>query len=546
MPEYTTLGISYPIPSDTIKLATLEAKLADDIKQTATTSNQAIITESGRAKTDSIADATTKYGGLPARVAAAETVTNGYPQYVRGILGAAQSLDAMTSPSWNGWHTVASANLNPGLPAKPGVAADLEIRNTLNDSYQRVIFRDGAGDYERSGSGGNLVSWVRIDGPFAYKGILPGSTALSSLTKARDNGRHIISASSSYPDLPVVLGTRQTAMLLNHASGFSDTLQRIVFRFSQGVFEREQLSGTVFSPWRRVDTPPVIDFSKLEARLALLEAQQTPETVFENTLTFTSYAEGEAYMDWLARRHKKLTILDLGASTQGRAIRAFRIGDPTKPTLYVMASQHGDEPMGREAAYIWVRQMVESTDPALLDLLTRACIVVTPVVNVDRINVNRLSSTGTDINTFWVTKVPKEIQAASKVLDTHDVVLFIDAHEGGGIQMMKTDTPGAPEVAQVLKTQTLALQDHIHQELIAKGEQAGIYPGEPNLKNSRNAVAAEYKCASLLLEGPSMLHENMYYPSVAWRKNVYLMTYDAILGHFTANLPAYITAKAAA
>lgn len=68
MPEYTTLGISYPIPSDTIKLATLEAKLADDIRQTALTANQAIIVESGKAKTDAAADAAAKYGGLPGAV----------------------------------------------------------------------------------------------------------------------------------------------------------------------------------------------------------------------------------------------------------------------------------------------------------------------------------------------------------------------------------------------------------------------------------------------------------------------------------------------
>lgn len=50
MPEYTSLGIQYPVPTDEIKRAELEAKLAEDIKQTAMTANQAILTEGARAE----------------------------------------------------------------------------------------------------------------------------------------------------------------------------------------------------------------------------------------------------------------------------------------------------------------------------------------------------------------------------------------------------------------------------------------------------------------------------------------------------------------
>lgn len=50
MPDYTSLGISFPLPGDRIKDAALEAKLAEDIKQTAITANQAILSEGVRAE----------------------------------------------------------------------------------------------------------------------------------------------------------------------------------------------------------------------------------------------------------------------------------------------------------------------------------------------------------------------------------------------------------------------------------------------------------------------------------------------------------------
>lgn len=80
MPDYTTLGISFPVPSDTIKLASLEAKLADDIRLTAITANQAIITEGGRAeaaaKAAAAADASAKDAAIDAKANSAVSTAN--------------------------------------------------------------------------------------------------------------------------------------------------------------------------------------------------------------------------------------------------------------------------------------------------------------------------------------------------------------------------------------------------------------------------------------------------------------------------------------
>lgn len=80
MPDYTTLGISFPVPSDAVKLASLEAKLADDIRLTAITANQAIIAEGARAesaaKSAAAADASAKDAAIDAKATSAVSTAN--------------------------------------------------------------------------------------------------------------------------------------------------------------------------------------------------------------------------------------------------------------------------------------------------------------------------------------------------------------------------------------------------------------------------------------------------------------------------------------
>lgn len=69
MPEFTPRGIRYPVPADAVKVATSASKLANDIRDTAITADGAL----NSVLAEAIADSTTKYGGLPARVTAVET-----------------------------------------------------------------------------------------------------------------------------------------------------------------------------------------------------------------------------------------------------------------------------------------------------------------------------------------------------------------------------------------------------------------------------------------------------------------------------------------
>lgn len=476
------------------------------------------------------------------RMATIEEITDNGVPHVRGSLDPTQSLDAMTTTEWNGYWTIASENTNPGLPATPGVAAVLIVENTITDASQTLLFRFGGGNYFRTAAGSNWQSWLQTDGAFTRRGSLAANTPLSSLVNRYDGGMWGISSNRAYPDLPAVSGTRQPAALANFTTGLGDTIQILTFRYKQGTFWRVQTSPTpAFTDWLPLheNAQGIVDsaVAPYEARIRMLELATAPRTTFEQTKTFTSYAEGDAFLDWFVAHHPEVKILELGPSRQGRPIRALQFGDPTKPTLYIMAAQHGDEPMGRETAYIWARSLTERTD------LDELCIVITPVVNVDKINVQRNSSSNTDLNRNWATRTTAEITAVSSVFDTHNVVLAVDAHEGGDYTLMQGVGPTAAEVPASLTAMGQALHGHLTAAFTTANMAWGDYPGGSETEIARNNIPITEHSTTYLFESPSLLASNMYSPSVEWRRDLYLLAYDSVLEHVLDNLGEYITAK---
>ena len=475
----------------------------------------------------------------------------------RGALPTTQALFGMTGTNWNGLWTVASANTNPDLPATPGTAAELKVENTANDLYMRIAFRSGGGVYEIYGSAGNWLTWHRIDYALAYQGAPAADVALATLNKRSDIGIHRILENRNHPDLPELPPGWGTASLTSLPDGVSSTLQFLAVNYQSNsgnnLFWRNQTGPSgLFTDWAQMGASgggggSVPDSEAILADLALVKSQLTPETTFENNRIFTTYTEGERYMDWLAMQNPdKVTILDLGESTSGLPIRAFQLGDPTKPTYYVMAAQHGSEPMVRETSYLWVRDLCQDTSTELATFLTNACIVVAPVINADRINVSRLSSTGTDLNGNWTTESTAEITAASSVFDTHNVVLTLDAHEGGKWLTMQAETPTAPEVHQALKDVSNALFAAVETDFSTAGEAFERFPGASTLTQARNIIPDRYKSSTILFEGTSSLDANMYEPDVVLRRDVYMIVYRSVFAYVLTHMPDFVAAKTAA
>lgn len=480
------------------------------------------------------------------------------PVRVRGTLDPAQNLREMTSQTWNGIWTVGSANDNPGLPTTPGVPGRLIVENTANDRYIRLDWRDAAGSYETRGQLTHWYDWDRIDRPFSYKGLLPDDTDLSSMTSTKWNGVHLIGSTQNYPNRPLGKGepeVRTAGMILNFSTGSIDSYQMVIYRNQNGVFERYQTGANTFTDWEepgagRELEPEVTD---LQNRVELLEQLVNAQTPFEMTDVFTTYALGEAYINLLARKYpSKLSILDLGESNRGLPIRGIQLGDPSKPTVMIMALQHGDEVMGREVAFTWARDAAVTPPAALSDV----CVVIVPTVNADSATVKRLSATGTDLNRNWETRTTKEITAVATVFASHDVVAVIDAHEGGNWTDCQMAIPSAEGVGAELITMSQGMYDAAENSVVAAGHPVSEYPGSTNTYIARNSIPLTDKAAVLVVETPNQLAPagwggpgpapEVYAPDPQMRRQMYQAVYDGVIPYVAANVQAFLDAKAAA
>lgn len=472
-----------------------------------------------------------------------ESVTNAGPVYTRGTLDAEQSLNSMHTRVWNGIYTISSTNANPGLPATPGIAGQLIVQNTGNDNSQKITFRAGQGTYERIGYGSNWGSWTRTDAPFARKGTLPDGMSPDSLTSALDQGAWYLSPSNTHPGLPDNITPTIPATIYNLTDGTGQGIQLLVLAFAGGTYWRPQTGQDRWGEWSTLGAGNGGNEAS-DTRLRLLELATTPISPFESTNRFTEQQDVESYMNWLATRHPQdVEILDLGASREGRPMRAYQLGDPTKPALYILATQHGNEPMGHEASHILVRDLLEDPPQWLPYFLQDACIIVTPLVNPDRLLESRGNSAGTDLNRNWETRTAAEVQAASSVLASHDVVLTVDAHEGANNLDMMGSPATAPEVAASLKTMGQTLCDHLDDVFTTAGHSWVPWTGGNDLNLARNSIAHVEKSTTIVLEGPSLLSTNMYYPSVITRRTLYTLGLHSVVDHFRQNLADYVTAK---
>ncbi|HZJ81959.1 MAG TPA: M14 family zinc carboxypeptidase [Guyparkeria sp.] len=482
-------------------------------------------------------------------------VTESGPMYRRGAIPSDQSVNDMWGMSWNGPWTISSNATNVGLPITASSAGQLVVESSGNQHSQQARYSGGLGTYERFGINGSWGAWSRVDTPFARRGSAPNGGALSSLTSGPDAGMWLIPTGGDYPDRPEATGARTPGMLLNFTYGTGvDTVQIVTYRFSEQIFYRSQTSPGNFTDWQEFGTSSGgnggggTDVHYLEERLRLLELSTRPaQTPFEHTRRFSTFEEGDAYMDWLAGHYPdKVNIVELGESRQGRPLRAFEFGDPTKPTFYLMASQHGNEPMGHESALIWARDLCEDTSPELAALLDDACIVILPVVNADRINDTRLDANGNDLNRNWDRRTIGEVQAAAKPFADYDVVLCIDSHEGGTSTHMMgaiTTNTAAPASLRAINQQ---LYDHVEAGYVTASEPYQLWDWDDAVGTARHEIPVRDKAAQITFECPSLLSTNMYYPSVVWRDRLNRLAYDLCLEHFRLHLTDYVSAKNAA
>ncbi|AZM56828.1 carboxypeptidase [Streptomyces sp. WAC 01529] len=176
----------------------------------------------------------------------------------------------------------------------------------------------------------------------------------------------------------------------------------------------------------------------LAAPLLTAPAQATPtppRTGFEETdgARWTTQAEEHELLSTVDKASARISVSRVGTTKQDRPLRLVRVAErPTKNTVLLICSQHGDEPSGREACLSTVRDLAYAKDRKTQRFLRRTTLLVVPTANPDgRAADTRGNSDGVDINRDHIALKTAEGRALAAVIRDHRPDVIYDLHEYG-------------------------------------------------------------------------------------------------------------------
>ncbi|QEV21401.1 M14 family metallopeptidase [Streptomyces alboniger] len=176
----------------------------------------------------------------------------------------------------------------------------------------------------------------------------------------------------------------------------------------------------------------------LAAPLLTAPAQATPKppsTGFEETAgaRWTTQPEEQRLLTTVDRASDRVSVSRIGTTKQDRPLQLVRIAErPTKSTVLLICSQHGDEPSGREACLSTIRDLAYAQDRKTRRFLARTTLLVVPTANPDgRAADTRGNSDGVDINRDHIALKTAEGRALAAVIRDREPDVIYDLHEYG-------------------------------------------------------------------------------------------------------------------
>lgn len=226
----------------------------------------------------------------------------------------------------------------------------------------------------------------------------------------------------------------------------------------------------------------------------------------------------------LDAEYEGMTLEQVGESVEGRPLYSAVLGAGPR-TLMIVTQQHGDEPLGTEAA-LWLIEYLAGNSSEAQSLREAVTVVVMPRVNpdgfarwqeqvagVEDVLDPRYNANGVELNGTYDSSLPQDFDLAPESAAVHQVVaqyrpdLFLDIHNqntyrsaDGSLATLSLMWPTNEDIdtalvesgqrAAVAIAQALEEYDHDHLTL---------YPGNDALGISRNGLGLD-GTATLLLE----------------------------------------------
>lgn len=152
-----------------------------------------------------------------------------------------------------------------------------------------------------------------------------------------------------------------------------------------------------------------------------------PLTPYEVDGSWTSLAAETALFEQIAA-DTGATLTVAGHSVGGLPIHRLDIGTGTAWTWLIATLQHANELAPREGVLAFARDLAYSTDPAVIDYLTRHRVVFVTPCNPDRFNVDRNNANNVNLNRDHYELSQPETRAIASVIADTRPHLIMDCH----------------------------------------------------------------------------------------------------------------------
>jgi hypothetical protein len=269
-----------------------------------------------------------------------------------------------------------------------------------------------------------------------------------------------------------------------------------------------------------------------------------PRTPFEehDGAAWSGHAKEVEFLAEVAARSGRIHLEEIGESVEGRPLHLVTIGTPSgprnrnqnKPAVLFVGSQHGDEPAGRDAMLITLRDLAFTEDPLFLRQLQDHQILVIPSPNPDgRAANSRTNANGVDTNRDHLILTQPETQAIHTILRDWQPDTIVDHHEAIFVPAFSGSDPVYADLTYLwprnlnVDPAVRDLSRTLCEEYIGKGArdagyradvygQAGVGPvqaaqwaGGPDEGICRNAVGLRNSLGVLIESNPYNTAEQM-------------------------------------